>query len=99
MFVTYCQPVENGTDLETLAILINLTEDQSRGSLFLLNRNGTTQILHNVPLDGFQVANGAHIILESPEYVTPAPPIGDEEIPPAEEPTDETDTFTIGGSS
>lgn len=93
MFVTYCQPVENGTDLETLAILINLTEDQSRGSLFLLNRNGTTQILHNVPLDGFQVANGAHIILEPPEYVTP-PPAG-EEVPPAEE----DDTFTIGGSS
>jgi hypothetical protein len=96
VFVTYCQPVENGTDLETLAILINLTEDQSRGSLFLLNRNGTTQILHNVPLDGFQVANGAHIILESPEYVTP-PPAGEEEIPSAEE--EETDTFTIGGSS
>lgn len=92
MFVTYCQPVENGTDLETLGILINLTEDQSRGSLFLLNRNGTTQILHNVPLDGFQVANGAHIILEPPEYVT-LPPAG-EEVPPAED-----DTFTIGGSS
>lgn len=95
MFVTYCQPVENGTDLETLGILINLTEDQSRGSLFLLNRNGTTQILHNVPLDGFQVANGAHIILEPPEYVTP--PTG----PPADEEDteEETDTFTIGGSS
>jgi hypothetical protein len=89
-FVTFVEPApENipGPDKETLGILIDRSEDGTRGSLQIIHPNGGTQVRHNVPFDGNQVAYGAYIKPSPPaDLVVGAPG----EPPPAESETDET---------
>jgi hypothetical protein len=97
MFVSLVQPVEGGQDVETLAILINVTPDGERGSLLVLQTNGNQSVMHNVPFDGYQFAGGAHINGTPPANLAP-PTTPIEEPPPEEPPAEETETssYSVG---
>jgi hypothetical protein len=97
MFVSLVEPVEGGQNIETLAVLINVTPDGERGSLLVLFPNGNQSVQHNVPFDGYQFAGGRYVNGTPPaNLVPPTTPI--EEPPPEEPPAEETETssYSVG---
>jgi hypothetical protein len=72
-FVTFVEPTSNGSDNETLGILVNKSDDGTRGSALLINGNGGMSILHHIPLEGTQFQGGAFLRDGAPENATFSP--------------------------
>lgn len=73
-FITFVEPSppqNPAPDQETMGILIERTPDGTRGNAFLMNPNGTTRIVTNVPIDGNQVSGGAYLKMEPPANLAP----------------------------
>jgi hypothetical protein len=72
-FVTFVEPSPNGSDNETLGILVNKSDDGTRGSALLINGNGGMSVLHHIPLEGTQFQGGAFLREGTPNNLTLPP--------------------------
>lgn len=93
MFVTLVEPQDQGDPLETLGILVDRSDDGTRGTITVLDRIGGSHLRANVPFEGMHTEGGTHIKTSPPSYLEEPPQNGGKE-----ESTDDTtvDTYTVG---